>query len=1339
MSRRRRKRRKPARQPETRRRAQRERGRPNENELSASVDDLDASEWAETRHGATAGRGFHFQDAAGALLAAQISSGAIAETSLVPEGREDMLLDGPVQRLVQAKSRRPDLGEFPAGKAAQHIVDAWRRQAARLRNGSKLVVVLETGVQGEDQLDDMDRSLDMALGADSELATAVTEYAMSKGLSADAVKTFLRSTAVVGLTLGEITTDALQHLSECVNLPVGALEMVHCRLRNLVASAADANANPVYSQRRTLDRTEVVSEIQSTAQLIDVDALEAALGSGSCEIFAYDASALADDRFFEGVSAQPFHVAAGLVTPRPDVVEEVVAGLDAYSVVVIHGPSGVGKSAVLWTLPRELPQVLWFRVHRLSGADVQDLLALARAYRGSAGSLVGFLVDAAGTESFDGWSRMRKEAAAIPGVLLVATARNEDLITIPALADCAQVDVRLNQTAAAEIFDGLSRRGATEFGDWREAYEQCDGLTLEFTHLLTRGKHLAAVIGDQVNRRIQERRDDELAVLRMASVADRWSISLPLSDLVRTCGLSEADMSRALARLQEEHLVIEREGVVSGMHQLRSTAICEAVHAHPPPELRQTVERVLPLVPTSQLHGFVASLLRDEAELIQVLIEATQSEALPADRMAAFLHGVRLADYRARVAEWRELVEQRGVLPSTWMVLFSFTTAGLTMPNALPAQLRSARSAMEGISGPQRRDELLSAVGIDRIAQLVVSTGDLRSVAKLLAVCHQTVEAIDEALCFALDASSHIVDALRTSSVEALSAFLTTTHEVSPGFANALIELLGGREAMLQQIRATDPWIVALELDETPDATVAVGRFLHISDKEQGDPDEAAHSISRRLWSLVPGIDGVDVRAVLPGGGPLCVSGHESGVSQLLRESQMSEHATAWNRACVQVNRTLLGVNDSHRLRTLLPLLEEVNRLAHQIGIRLVKHLPGPPDLSDLRPRIEALHSAGTQIKPPIRGAGLGEPGILHRLDAFENDDPVALIIDLTGNIVPRITQSDSYLPLTVYIRETVVGRHLEGCKKEPWALVGFNRLPDCLAEMSETLMNMAALLDWLARSESEPEALRRSALAGRRNAVLRRAAEWCGQERAKQAKRRRTEVQSACRVTGLDVTVLPNWHRNGSLCEFAITVELTSLLEWPEAAEMLVQALDVDQPSDETYLLVPTRIHRAVPRLAMKKISECWPSPDVGPWASDLGEPHLSRTFDAFTSAHIALQAISGVGHLPAKQRGHEVVRATSDTAVDCFNTARNKIAECPQGPVRDALLEALDDLAGQVETERDGLASGPSLAERITDGLATGDVSQELAAIQIAGLIAQEWDIDPHAADDSLRELLD
>lgn len=1006
---------------------------------------------------------------------------------------------------------------------------------------------------------------------------------------------------------------------------------------------------------------------------------------------------------------------------------------------MIHGPSGVGKSAVLWTLPRELSHVLWFRVHRLSATDVSDLVTLARAYRASAESPVGFLVDAAGTQNFDGWSQLRARTAAMPGVLLVATARNEDLITIPALADCAQVDVRLDEATAEAIFEGLSRRGATEFGGWREAYEQCDGLTLEFTHLLTQGKRLAAVIGDQVDQRIREDRDDELGVLRAISVADRWSVSLPLPDLVQICDLSEAEMSTALTRLKEEHLVIERDGVVSGLHQLRSTAICHAVHVHPPPELRQTVERVVPVVPTSQLHGFVASLLRDEPELIQVLIEAAQREELSADRMAAFLHGVRLADYRARVADWRALVEQRGVPPSTWMVLFSFTTAGLTMPDAFPAPLRSVQRAMEEVPGPQQRDEFISAVGTDRIAQLVVATGDLRSAANLLAVCAQTAVPVDEAICRALDVSSPVVDALRASSVEALAAFLTTAHEAAQAFAGELIELLGGRETMLQKLRVADPWIVELELDETTEATIARCRFLHLSDTEQEDPDEAAHAISRRLWSLVPGIDGVDVQAALPGGGPLRVGGFERGVSKLLRESHLSEHATAWNRARVQVIRTQLGVNDSHRLRTLLPLLDEAALLAHQVGTQLVKCLPGLPDLSDLRYRIEALHAASTHIKPSTRGAGLGEPGILDRPSPLENDDPVALITDLTGNIVPRITQPDQYRRLVVYIRESVVDKHLEGCKKEPWPLVGVNGHPDCLDEMRECLLDIAAVVEALARDESEPVEIRSSALSGNQNEALRRAAELCRRRHAKRAKRRRSDIQTACSATGLDVTVLPRWHEDGPLREFAITVELPTLFQWPDALELLVQALNVDQPSDEIYLLVPTRVRRAVPGLAMRMISECWPSPDVGPWEGDLGEPHSSRMFDAFTSAHIALQTMSGLGCLAASQRDHEAVRAVSDGAVGRFDAARGEMAGCPSGFVRDTLLEALDELADEVEAEQMAAATGSSLAERITDGLATGEISQDMVALQNARFIAQEWDIDPRGANESFRQLID
>ncbi len=420
-------------------------------------------------------------------------------------------------------------------------------------------------------------------------------------------------------------------------------------------------------------------------------------------------------------------------------------------------------------------------------------------------------------------------------------------------------------------------------------------------------------------------------------------------------------------------------------------------------------------------------------------------------------------------------------------------------------------------------------------------------------------------------------------------------------------------------------------------------------------------------------------------------------------------------------------------------MLGEATRLAHQIGSQLVKDLPDTPNLSDLRPSVEALHSAATHIKPPMRRAGLEEPGILDRPNPLENDDAVALITDLTRNIVPRLTQPDQYRRLVVYIRESVVATHLEGCKEEPWPFVGVGSYPGCLDQMRETLLDIAAVLEVLERSESEPAAIRGSALAGNQDETLRRAAEWCRRQHTKEGKRRRSEIQTACQATGLDVTVLESWHEDGPLRKFAITVELASLLEWSEAMATLAQVLDADRPFDETYLLVPTRLRRAVPEFAMQMITECWPSPDVEPWAAELGESHSTHLLDAFTSAHLALQTVSGVQHLPDEQRGHELVSATSDAAADRFDSARSEIDECAPGPVRDALLEVLDDLAHQVEAEQGDTGSGQSLAERLTDGLATGDTSQELQALHVARSLAQEWDIDPQAADKLLLELLD
>ena len=432
----------------------------------------------------------------------------------------------------------------------------------------------------------------------------------------------------------------------------------------MVAGASDVNATADYESRRRLTKTELVGTLQAAAEQVDVDSLEFAIKEGICEPLNLNVP-IRDDRFYEGVATQPGHVAAGLVVPRPTVMGKILSGLDERSAVVITGPSGVGKSAVLWMVPEALPGVLWYRVKRLWSEDVPHLMRLVRAQRPSPDAPVGLLVDGAGTEGFSGWSRLRADLESEPGVVVLATAREEDLTTLGDLTGCVTVTVQLYEAAAETIYRGLRRRGATQTPHWIESFSLSNRLTLEFTHLLTRGQRLGDVIGQQIQRRLDEERDQELELLRLVSVAHRWSATLSTSDVKAACGMSDWDLQRTLTRLAEEHLIVERDGMVSGLHRLRSSAISESIHTQPPHDLNNTITEVLPLVQDQQLHRFVANLLRDVPSARATVIQTATRASTHLGRLTAYLEGLRLIDFHEVAKTWKNIADHHEIWAST--------------------------------------------------------------------------------------------------------------------------------------------------------------------------------------------------------------------------------------------------------------------------------------------------------------------------------------------------------------------------------------------------------------------------------------------------------------------------------------------------------------------------------------------------------------------------------------------------------------------------------------------------------------------------------------------------
>ena len=491
-------------------------------------------------------------------------------------------------------------------------------------------------------------------------------------------------TTVVVCSWDELTAETDRHVGRVVTLPPAALRRITVGLRSMVADAVDTNAAATFEGRTRLDRTCVVDEVNKTAELIDVESIEHALTQGICGLVDKEAIE-SGDAYYEGLSTQPGHVGAGLVVPRPDLLSDVLAGLEMSQSVLLAGPSGVGKSAVLWTLPFACPGILWFRVHRAPDADLPHVVRLLRAYGASPTTPVGLLVDAAGRGDLEGWSRLRQSVTAVPGAFLVGTARSEDLFSLGDLADCRVVKVSLDEKAASTIHGGLIRRGATTAPHWREAFEQSQGLTLEFTHLLTHGTRLERVLADQIADRVRQDRALELSILTRVAAADRWSAAVPVEELESALDSRPTELRTALERLKDEHLLVERDGVLTGVHQIRSRGIVDVIHKKPPPRLEETAVSVLGMLRGPALSRFVYEILREVPSLEAPVLEALDGLAHgDLERLVASLRALELLDFYRQASAWAEVTERHHIPRAHRPLVLQLAVAGVELSDIFP-------------------------------------------------------------------------------------------------------------------------------------------------------------------------------------------------------------------------------------------------------------------------------------------------------------------------------------------------------------------------------------------------------------------------------------------------------------------------------------------------------------------------------------------------------------------------------------------------------------------------------------------------------------------------------
>ena len=1294
--------------------------------------------WNQSRAGATSNRGFNFQTAVGAWLAARIVASNLIADRLVPEGFDDFHLETQQPVHYEVKSRQNRLGPFSIHQAVGHLIASWIRHKDRFGTNRKLVVVLEQGIVGIElpsQLPLSETPVTWLLDQASGLKEQLTRQLAKHGRPPAELVELTSTTSVVLCSWVKLDTDCAKHISTIADLPPAGLPRLTNELRAEVADAVNKNAEASFSDRCSLDRTGLTSVIHKTAELFDRESIEFALSSGICSPVDKQHIDI-NDKFYEGVSTQPGHVNAGLAIPRPDLMQQAAEGFAVYRPVLFTGPSGIGKSAALWMLPHAFPGILWFRIHHAAPIDIPHIIRLLRAFDVSQESQVGLLFDAAGQNEFNSWELLQKTVMETPGALLVGTVRNENLFTLGDLADSHIIRVSLNNDSAAAIHAGLLRRGATALPHWQEALEQSNGLTLEYTHLLTKGARLQSVLDAQVSNRITHDRFLELNILALVATADAWHASIQLTALEEHLQASSVELRIAMERLVDEHLLVNFNGSLKGTHQIRSRGLVEALHRTPPPTLTSSVATVLNLLNTDALPLFIFSILRDIPHLEPPILPILEKVATKTtSHLIEILRGLELLDFHRQAITWVEHLDHAKLPIAHQPLAMFYAIAKLEASPIFPEEFRQAIDVISNLPTPsQSRAHLIESLNITTFANCLAKIDSPHVAQRLLRALGRTPLNWTQLLA-SLESNHAIISFLRTCSISDLGEFFSAVRTISPDFAAACSDLAGDRGNILQRARVEDPWIRELSVSIREGNEIVIARFLHVSDSLQPEPDKKAVTFGKQLLRALPEVNRVDVKAVRANGSPLGIDGYEYASSGLVREYDLHPDEVDWNRSRSHLAQTLIGTSETDRLFAMLGLLPQVATLVREFGNAFV--LASGWSKTKIRRQFERLierrNSLGEQgqwLPPP-----LGSQIDVKSDHAVTSDCLSGFIIKICCNVLVRIlSPNDKYVALSTYINETVLGKEMLELQQQPWYFVGISRYPSILDDLASSLSDISTILAAIASNSNANTLLYTVGQRGSQKEALTRAADFARQLLFEQAEARRREVKSYLNISDRDIDVF--W-LNGDgftsgMSKFVVAVHVASLFDdWPMVVEQLIVKVEkLHIAPVEVPFFIPVLNGSMILRCGLKMLGGNLLQVAGSEWSGSVKfTPLDERLTLVVESALQSLSICSSLSTLGDESELDERIRSVLETSISNLGSSIEEVVAMGDDDVVSGIAAWLGERVKQVQDEWDGQREPGALSDVIEDVSLSSKVTNGLKH-DVIMLLSLHWDSDPQQA---------
>ena len=1163
--------------------------------------------WNKTRSGAWAGRGFYYQHLFSTLILTRQWAGLAPNGYLVPEGLEDCVVElSDRDVLIQIKSRKN--GTFSTGEL-KGIFEELRQRATLVghQKATQLVVGLERP------------------------CSAISEHGVDDLFNSETEK---------AIVCGEPEKEIISLLVERLDIAEIIAEGLVNDLYKLIVDSSTANASLPFEERRRISTTEIERRIFERLEAGDPSAIDRALSSRALEPVDF-ITPVVEPGFYQGVKVKPGHVSAGLVLDRPPETQKIIRALRNRRHLLIVGPSGAGKSALLWLVANSLiGEMRWYQVSASARVrDADTIVRFVRARRPGETSPIGLAFDEAGGSSSHLWNVLVRELRGLPDVYFLGSVRNEDLALITNQSDTEFFEISLDEELAQSVWTQLSSQDQTNWSHWREPFEQSEGLMLEYVHLLTQGKRLAIVIGEQVRQRDGEGRQDELAIIRNTAVLCALGGEVEAKRLFELLELPSDRASQALRRLIDEHLVREsRPGVLGGLHTLRSRALTDASHDDVVYLRTDSLWRSLLATTNETLPRVVQSVLteeqdKDEAVALQKLAE-TLAASNDIELWSAILTGLGLGTLERRVALFIATLEKHGVQQAHWSVASMFMDPGIDL---------STLSRFE----PLRN--LLNAVTAFR----ALPKYDLRS-----ACLELLPEGSRAPVCTDLRRANHFLSCLAPiaggepiqipivpeftgygeQNIHDVAALLSTASLLGPNVVESLAAAFGGEQTLLSQFHSQTPWITAptIEPEGNHGRTVRADWFL-VAENYQSDPHDTVCKICETLIALSPLSNAAASDAVDPAGQPITVGDYSPYSKNIPRENLPAKARVAWNVAFRQILLARIGSDSltgyTQQMSDLVRQVERYFRLFSEkwIGRRGISDKDRlASEANDLIGQINALAYAvpetlASSMTSPPSGAGV-------------SDALGALLTGVLGNLTRQMggASAGGNAKAAAVFASDLAAQAREHERSDIWRAMSAPPLKE-LTALAERLYNVACILHEMAHNSSPraTERLLKAAKKGTIGKAVRSAAGRCRSLAEQRFRRRLRDLEKALKAQGWTAKC---WTRpvdeSDSIywpaMEVAILVDVT---DFETDIGCLDDCLSVGQDQLEEewrFRVVPVINGQVVASLALFPSLQGSPLPDVDfakKWQAHIGPPFLSSEIsEAFDAAVAACTQISAI-----------------------------------------------------------------------------------------------------------------